>query len=282
MSKLTKENLVEDLKSIGIGSGDSIMVHSSLSSIGNVDGGAETVVESLVDAVTAQGTLMMPCYNSAEAVQADIEAGQYVDLRELRSSMGKITEIFRRRPGVVRSSHPFSSVCAWGKNAELVTSGHSKNPYICHAESPMGHIVDANVRIVGIGITIAVGMAVSHYLEDIDEPFPIEVHTPPFEVKYTDALGNSVEREVIRFDPVVSQTRIGSPGTEWICDSLTRHFTKLGIMQHFKFGNADSWVMEAKPVFIELKRLAKKGITIYLTEAEWKSMNSGNKSIDSW
>ena len=41
------EILVKDLNSIGIKKGDTVMVHSSLSSMGNVDGGAETVIEAL-------------------------------------------------------------------------------------------------------------------------------------------------------------------------------------------------------------------------------------------
>lgn len=282
MKKLSIQHLKSDLLSIGINEGDAIMVHSSLSSIGNVEGGAETIVKSLLDTVTSSGTLMMPCYSSAEDIQSGMTEGRFVDLRKLKSEMGKITEVFRTWPEVVRSSHPFSSVCAWGHAAKHMTSGHASNPYICHAESPMGRIIENNVKIVGIGVTITVGMAVSHNLEDTDEPFPIEVHAPPFQVKYIDAAGNSVSREVIRFDPVVSATRIGLPGTEWICEMLTKHFTKLGIMQHFRFGNADSWVMDAKTVFGELKRLAQKGITIYLTEDEWKSMNSGDKSINSW
>lgn len=282
MEKSSLGDLESDLRSIGIGEGDILMVHSSLSSIGNIDGSADTVVESLLKTVTGSGTILMPAYGSAESIQSGMSEDSYVDLRVLKSSMGKITDVFRTWPGVIRSSHPFSSVCALGEQAEYVTSKHETKPYICHAESPMARIIEFDAKIVGIGVSIAVGMAVSHYLEDTDETFPIEVHAPAFPVKYIDGTGETVSRKVVRYDPATSATRIGSRGTDWICDMLTQHFTQLGIMQHFKFGKADSWLMHAKPVHDELKRLAGKNITIYLTKEQWKSMNDGDEGIDSW
>jgi len=258
------------------------MVHSAMSKVGNVDGGAETIIHSFLDTVESLGTIMMPAYGSAADVEEGMKTDSIIDLQTQKSHMGKITEVFRTWPGVKRSSHPFSSVCAIGNHMDDMVADHWKNPNISHADSPLGRIVKQDAQIVGIGVSIAVGMAVSHVLEDTDETFPIEVHSPVFEAKYIDADGGTVTRDIIRFDPEVSKTRIGSPNTEWINEMLTEHFSKLGIMRHFQFGNADSWVMNAAPVFEELKRLAKKGITIYLTETQWKAMNGGDPSMDSW
>ncbi len=282
MEKLSLNHLISDLRAADIVEGDIVMVHSAMSRVGNIDGGAETIINSFVRAVEPSGTVMMPAYGSADDVLVSMKTDEYIDLQTQKSYMGKITEVFRTYPGVVRSSHPFSSICALGQDVKIMLSDHPNNPNVCHASSPMGRIVEHDAKIIGIGVTIAVGMAVSHFLEDTDETFPIAVHTPAFEAKYIDANGESVTRDVIRFDPKASITRIGSPNTEWINDSLTRHFTKLGIMKHFQYGNADSWVMNARPVFVELKRLAEKGITIYLTKDQWLEMNDGDASIDSW
>ena len=282
MKKISTKSLMDDLTAGGIGEGDRIMVHSAMSAIGNIEGGADAIIQSLLNSVTPGGTVMMPTYGSAAFVEDEMSAGRSIDLRNIRSQMGKITEVFRSWPDVIRSSHPFSAVCAWGDQSEHIISHHHTHPYICHNESPMGRIIDFNAKIVGIGVTIAVGMAVSHYLEDTDPEFPVEVHAPPFVVKYTDASGQTVEREVVRYDPAVTKDRIGSPNTEWICDRLTEHFSRMGIFKTFKFGNANAWVMEAQPVLVELKRLASKGITIYLTKEKWKTMNQGDESIASW
>jgi len=286
MNRLIKKshsikNLKSDLSVGGIVGGDKIMVHSAMSTVGKV-AGPEQIIQSLLDTVGLEGTVMMPTYGSAEKIQQGMQEGKIADLRTQKSQLGKITEVFRTWPGVIRSSHPFSSVCALGNQAEFIISRHAMDPHICHAESPMGRIIDFDAKIVGIGVTIAVGMAVSHYLEDTGNDFPIDVYSPPFKVTYLDNDGVSVTREVLRYDPQTSATRIGSPNTDWICEKLTQHFTKLGIYQAFQYGNAESWVMHAQPVLAELRRLATKGITIYLSKEKWKSMNSGNESIDSW
>ena len=275
-------DLKSDLAAAGFGAGDILMVHSAMSQVGNVDGGAGTIIKSFLETVEPSGTLLMPAYGSAADVEEGMKTGSIIDLRTQKSHMGKITEVFRTWPGVIRSSHPFSSVCAIGKQMDYMLSDHWKDPNISHADSPLGRIVEMDAQIVGIGVTIAVGMAVSHVIEDTDETFPIEVHSPIFEAKYIDSNGDSVRRDIIRFDPEVSKTRIGSPNTEWINEMLTQHFSAIGLMRQFKFGNAASWVMHAAPVFKELERLAKKGVTIYLTESQWKEMNRGNPSIDSW
>ena len=52
---LTLEDLVQDFHRLGVPGGGLVMVHSSLSSIGHVDGGAETVVDALLEALGPTG-----------------------------------------------------------------------------------------------------------------------------------------------------------------------------------------------------------------------------------
>lgn len=56
----SKETLIRQLKELGIQEGERIMVHSSLKSMGWISGGAQAVVEALVETVTASGTIVMP------------------------------------------------------------------------------------------------------------------------------------------------------------------------------------------------------------------------------
>jgi len=274
--------LILDLRSAGIAPGDTIMVHSSLSRIGNVDDGAVTVIRSLIDAVAPDGTVVMPCHGSADDVQRGAREGRILDLRTAKSKTGIVTEVFRRRFGSIRSSHPFSSVCARGKNQEYIVSRHAASPYICHAQSPIGRIVELDAKIVGLGVPISVGLAVAHYLEDTWDSFPFAVHAPPFEVTYIDTDGKKITRQVIRYDPVRAATRIDHVGGQWILKMFTSHFTRRGIIHWFTYGEAKSWVMRAALLYKELRRLADRGITMYLTRDEWLKMNAGNESIESW
>lgn len=276
---IKRDALVADLKGAGIRPGDIIMVHSSLSRIGNVDGGAPAVIDSLIDLLTDEGTLIMPCYNSAESFLREFRHGNLLDLRTSPSATGKVTEVFRTRTGVLRSSHPFSSSCAMGKHAEYVTKGHDLAPEVCHASSPVGRLVELKGKVVGIGIPIAQGLGVAHYMEDTWDGFPFEVHTPELSVKYIDPSGKTVERKVCRFDPEIARTRIDRPEGAWICERLTAHLARKGILKRFKFGEAESWVMQADLLFEELKRLAARNVTIYLTEDK---LTDENRDTENW
>jgi aminoglycoside 3-N-acetyltransferase len=276
---LGRERLVADLSNAGIQAGDVVMVHSSLSQIGNVDGGAETVIRSLIDVVTTDGTIMMPAYNSADRMIRDLKQGELMDLRSSRSGTGAITESFRTWPDVFRSSHPFSSVCAWGMHARYVTADHATGPEVCHADSPVARLVELKGKVIGIGISIAQGLGVAHYLEDTWDGFPFEVHTGCFPVTYIDCDGTRVSRDICRFDPTVSRTRIDNPQGTWILRNLTAHLAHRGILKRFPFGEADSWIMEAEVLHRELKRLAAKDVTMYLTEDQ---LTDRNRDIENW
>ena len=276
---VTEEQLCEDLRSAGIQAGDVLMVHSALSKIGNVDGGAETVIRALIAVVSPGGTIAMPCYASGEDVEKGMADARYVDLRTLGSGTGKITEAFRNWPGVLRSSHPFSSMCALGKEASFLLRDHARAPHVCHRDSPVGRLVQLDAKVLGIGVPIGRGFGIAHHLEDTWKEFPLSVHRPPFRVRYINAEGEIVEREVIRFDPAVARTRIDQPDGAWINDQFTKHLTRLGVLRHFTFGNAPSWLIRAGAQHHEVKRLAEKGITMYMTREEF---DRRGESLESW
>jgi aminoglycoside 3-N-acetyltransferase len=60
---LTFEKLVEAFRELGVEEGDTLLVHSSYKSLGEVDGGPQTVVRALEAALGAEGTLIMPTFN---------------------------------------------------------------------------------------------------------------------------------------------------------------------------------------------------------------------------
>jgi hypothetical protein len=133
--------------------------------------------------------------------------------------------------------------------------------------------------VVGIGIPIAQGLGVAHHMEDTWDGFPFEVHSPYFRARYIDSGGNHVEREICRFDPQVARTRIDQPEGKWICEKLTEHLHRKGILRRFNYGRADCWVMQSDILFEELKRLASKGVTMYLTP---NKLTDENRHIESW
>ena len=60
MKPITKSDVLSALSQAGLKKGQSVMVHTSLSSIGYVCGGAQTIIEALIETVGDEGTIMMP------------------------------------------------------------------------------------------------------------------------------------------------------------------------------------------------------------------------------
>lgn len=162
-----KEDVIQALTAVGVRPGQSIMVHTSLSSLGYVCGGAQTVIEALMECVGKEGTIMMP---SQSWKNLDPEAGVHWEepkewwqiIRDHwpaydkaitpTNTMGAVAEMFRRWPGVLRSDHPARSVAAWGKHAEYLTRDHDLSN-IFGDGSPVGKLyeLDGHVLLIGVG-----------------------------------------------------------------------------------------------------------------------------------
>lgn len=132
MKTLTAIDLQNCLSTLGLASGMTIEVHSSLSSLGNVKGGAETVIKALKNIVTPEGTIVMPSFTLSRPLPlslSDKEMGIKYKKRWLpqgsidRSDMGIIPDTFRQFKDVHSGTgrHRFS---AWGKNAKKYISGN--------------------------------------------------------------------------------------------------------------------------------------------------------------
>lgn len=127
------EDILAGLRRLGVRQDDILGVHSSLSSLGYVEGGANTVLAALFEAVGQAGTLVMSTYLVGPPLKltpADVAHGltwkvkriPYEDL-VTPSGMGAISDEFRRLPEVVRWYHPVHSVSAWGKDAQRYCQG---------------------------------------------------------------------------------------------------------------------------------------------------------------
>jgi aminoglycoside 3-N-acetyltransferase len=143
---VNRKQIAAGLKALGILPGDLVMVHSSLKSLGKVDGGAETVIDAFLDVIGPGGTLAMP--TNADAQGASFDAAR------TPASTGLIPETFRRRPGVVRSLHPTHSVAAFGPKAKWLTEGHEKLSAV-NRHGPYGKLMDLNAAYTFVGTGVA-------------------------------------------------------------------------------------------------------------------------------
>src|SRR5438034_1294756 len=106
--------LTAQFRALGLAPGDTVFVHSSLSRIRHVLGGAGAVVAALLDAVGPKGTIAAPTIPYRGSMRAYLESAPLFDLRETPSAMGAISEAIRRHPRAVRSREPTHPVAAIG------------------------------------------------------------------------------------------------------------------------------------------------------------------------
>ncbi len=162
-----KQDILAALKKAGVDRGQTIMVHTSLSSLGFVCGGAQTVIEALLESVGADGTIMMPTQSwknldPTTGVHWEEPEEWWQTIRDNwpaynkditpTNTMGAVAEMFRKWPGTLRSDHPARSVAANGKNADYLTKDHSLSN-IFGEGSPLGKLyeLDGYVLLIGVG-----------------------------------------------------------------------------------------------------------------------------------
>jgi aminoglycoside 3-N-acetyltransferase len=161
------DSICRDLERLGVKAGMTLIVHSSLSKLGFVVGGAQTVVMALERTLGEGGTLVMPAFTadlsdpvlwSAPPVPAAwhgfVRSNMPAFEPDLTATlqMGATVECFRRQQGTLRSNHPFSSWVARGGHAARITADQS----LAHSSgegSPPARLyeLDAWVLLLGVG-----------------------------------------------------------------------------------------------------------------------------------
>ncbi len=163
----TVATLKADLANLGVRPGMVVLVHSSLSALGWICGGAVAVIQALQETLTPEGTLVMPSFTMGltdpqdwqhppvpeawkDTIRADTPA--FDPQRTPTREMGRIAETFRTWPDVVRSHHPHVSFSAWGAEAKRIIDGHSLE-YGLGEGSPLARIYDLKgwVLLLGVG-----------------------------------------------------------------------------------------------------------------------------------
>lgn len=158
-----------------------LMVHSSLSSIGWVLGGSPTVVRALLGSIGDPGTLVMPaatphCADPIHWADATVSKAWLDEIREhlpifdartTPTSLGAVPETFRNWPGTVRSNHPLESISARGPSAGEITCEHP----LAFSEGPGGpfeklHSLDTWTLLVGVGFNRCTAL---HFAESLVE-----------------------------------------------------------------------------------------------------------------
>lgn len=163
----TQEDLMEKFAQCGVENGQTLFVHASMSKLGFVVGGPETVIRALLALVGEEGTLVMPSQtwkNLDPATGVHWEEPQewwpiirahwpaYDKAVTPAIGMGVIAEMLRQWPGACRSDHPARSIAAVGKHAAYITQDHDLSNIVGDG-SPLAKVyqLDGKVLLIGVG-----------------------------------------------------------------------------------------------------------------------------------
>jgi aminoglycoside 3-N-acetyltransferase len=160
-----KNKLVEDLKTLGVKPVDSLLVHSSLKSLGPLNKPAETLWAALLEVLGPQGTLLIPTLSYKFVTHQNPR----FDVSTTPSCVGGLTEYFRSFPGVKRSLHPTHSVCAFGAVADWFVGEHYLDNTPVGPHSPFRKLRDRGGKILMLGCGLRPDTSF-HGIEELSEP----------------------------------------------------------------------------------------------------------------
>ena len=240
-----------DLRALGLAEGMNVVVHSSLSSLGWVEGGADAVIDALLAAIGKAGTLVMPTFTFPPV--------PVFDPLTTRSTVGLITETFRKRNGVLRSLHPTHSVAVFGPLARHFVDGHPAATAL-GVDSPLHRLVLSGGYVLLLGVQhtsnamVHVGEAVAR-VAYLDLPY-----SDLYNVTLTVRLSDGHE---ILFPPKEN------PGCSVNFNVIETPLRQRGAVRYGKISNADSQLVRVIDIIEVVGKLVAQDPAALLCDVEW-------------
>ena len=262
----TKHDLIKDLEKMGLKRTDTVFVHSSYKAIAGdvgIDGGADAIVAAFIEYFGKEGLAVFPAMSWKLGYYVN-DAGEFrfpelgcpegfktygthFDVKETPChGLGIIPEIFRNRPGVIRSLCPSSSVTAFGPRAKEFCAGHENAPTAFDWEHTWGNLYRYGAKTLFLGTT----MSCNTFMHIIEEHAGVPGVVSPHIWKYTitDYDGNTFPVEIKR----------NAPGHNHYYIKVQDELIEKGIANVVRFGSAECHVVDiVKETDYMLERLKK-------------------------
>lgn len=254
----TRESLATDLRLLGVTPRGTLLVHSSLKALGWVNGAETAVIQALCDVITPEGTLLMPAMSPDltdpvhwgappipqawhEPVRQSMPA--FDPKRTPARAMGRIAELFRTWPGVLRSNHPTSSLAAWGTRAETILQDQPlEDPF--GENSPLARLYDLEARVLLLGVSFE-SCTILHLAERRTWPHQTLIQEGAPLMVDGERRWQRYETAILRVD---------------LLEDAGRHLVETGIARSGTIGSAPSHLLPVRE-------------TVDATVSRWRGMN---------
>ena len=248
--------LEDKLRTLGIESGDSVLVHSGFHRASGFTGTPSDVVESLLNVVGSDGNLLMLSIPYRGSSQKFAEADPLFDVARTPSSVGLISEVFRRRSDVHRSLSPLHPVLACGPLAEWLVADHDKCAHSCGNGSPFERFLSLGGKFLFFDAKFS-SLTFMHYVEHyFMDRSPVDLyHQTPAMVRVKDHHGRERKVRQFFFSEAARQRRDFSP--------VDRKLRSDGTLRSARIGNTQLLSVNARDVMQCAATLLEQGQGLY-------------------
>jgi len=228
---LSKQVFAGALTGLGLKPGDVVLVHSALRKFGPVEGGADGILDTLLEVIGPGGTLALPTHTFKV-----VNARNPVFHQTLTpANVGILPNVFRQRPGVVRGLHPTHSLAAHGPRAAELVRDHEQDETPCSPRSPYARLREWGGKILILGE----GLNCCTFFHGCEEwarmPWAVRKHP-------TQLYSITAEGTVI---PVKMHGHFINTWDEY--PRLEPELLKRGILSKTQFGKGEIRLLEAAP-----------------------------------
>ena len=248
-----KSDLLKDIENMRIDPHGTVLIHSSMKSIGKVDGGADTVLDVWSEYLK-DGLLIFPTH-TWNRVGKD---SPVYDARTEPSCVGILSNLFMQRKNVHRSLHPTHSVAALGKEAAAYVDGEEKIDTPCGRKGCWGKLYDRNTTILFLGCTLKSNTFLHGVEEWNDIPDRVSENTE--ELTIIDQQGkiflNSMHRHRCTRAEDVSRNY----------DKMEPVFLELGAIRYGQFGEAPCVICNAVKMADITSAMLKKNPDLFIDD----------------
>lgn len=249
----TKQDLLNDIVKLGIKPDDTLLIHSSMKSIGQVDGGADTVLDAFSEYLCEKGLLVFPTHTWDTV---DVKHNHTVfDPMTEPACVGLLPNMFMKRKGVIRSLHPTHSVAALGHDAAEYVEGEMYIDTPCGRNGCWGKLYDRKAKILFIGCNLKHNT----FLHGVEEWNNIPDRLDPEHKMYYIILpdGTKFER------PFRRHYSVHARGVSVNYDKVAPMFYQKGIIHDGKFGDAKCVLCDAVGMADSVTKLLKENPELF-------------------
>lgn len=148
MNKYTKNDIIQQLDALHTPKGVPVLFHSSLRAIGSVEGGAEALLDILVEYFTRDGGLFCVPTHTWHNLDNEIT----LDVTSDDNCLGAFSAVAIRDPRGIRSENPCHSMVVFGDKAQAFVKDEISVPTPTAPSSCYGKLFDMGGYVLLAGV----------------------------------------------------------------------------------------------------------------------------------